>query len=286
MNPPVSRIGLVFKKHDQRTPGILKEIIPWLESRNITVFLDEETAGQAGVSCRSLPGKTMAESSDIVAVFGGDGTFLAVARMVAGHGTPILGVNLGSLGFLTEVKLEEVRVALESVLVGSYAIEDRILLQLELTRKRRVLETYQALNDGVINKGALARIIELEVLVDSQPFSTFRADGLIVSTPTGSTAYSLSAGGPIVYPTLQAFLITPICPHALTNRPVVVPDNSVIEVVLRHGKDVMLTVDGQVGAPMSQGDRLTIRKSESTIRFIQSPGNTFFKTLREKLKWS
>ncbi len=186
----------------------------------------------------------------MIAVFGGDGTLLYAARLVAASGVPILGVNLGSLGFLTEVKLEEVQQVFSRLLSGDYLLEDRMLLQVEVFRGDRSDGCHLALNDAVINKGALARIIELEVTVNKDPVMLIRADGLIISSPTGSTAYSLSAGGPILHPTLEAFIITPICPHTLTNRPVVVPDGMVIGVYLRRGADVMLTVDGQIGVPL------------------------------------
>src|SRR4029434_1343240 len=279
MNPVMNKVGLLFKRHDPRAGNILAELIPWLESRGVEVILDQESARQYSQSCRTSSPENLPAHSDVIAVFGGDGTLLHAARLVAGSGIPILGVNLGSLGFLTEVKLEEFRLAFEDLLSGDYTLENRILLGVEVFRKGRVLDRYLAVNDAVINKGALARIIELEVTVNSQLVSLIRADGLIVATPTGSTAYSLSAGGPIVYPTLAAFIINPICPHTLTNRPVVVPDDGTIEVCLTRGSDVMLTVDGQVGRPLQQHDCLKIQKASSVIRLIQVRGNTFFKVL-------
>jgi NAD+ kinase len=285
MNPVINKVGLLFKRHDPRAGNILAELIPWLESRGVEVILDQESGRQYSQSCRTSLPENLPAHSDVIAVFGGDGTLLHAARLVAGSGTPILGVNLGSLGFLTEVKLEEFRLAFEDLLSGDYTLENRILLGVEVFRKDRVLDRYLAVNDAVINKGALARIIELEVTVNSQLVSLIRADGLIVATPTGSTAYSLSAGGPIIYPTLAAFIINPICPHTLTNRPVVVPDDGTIEVCLVHGSDVMLTVDGQVGMPLEQQDCLKFQKAGPVIRLVQVRGNTFFKVLREKLKW-
>ena len=285
MNPVMNKVGLLFKRHDPRAGNILAELIPWLESRGVEVILDQESARQYSQSCRTSSPENLPAHSDVIAVFGGDGTLLHAARLVAGSGIPILGVNLGSLGFLTEVKLEEFRLAFEDLLSGDYTLENRILLGVEVFRKGRVLDRYLAVNDAVINKGALARIIELEVTVNSQLVSLIRADGLIVATPTGSTAYSLSAGGPIIYPTLAAFIINPICPHTLTNRPVVVPDDGTIGVCLVHGSDVMLTVDGQVGMPLEQHDCLKLQKAGPVIRLVQVRGNTFFKVLREKLKW-
>jgi NAD+ kinase len=285
MNPVINKVGLLFKRHDPRAGNILADFIPWLESRGVEVILDQESARQYSQSCRTSLPENLPAHSDVIAVFGGDGTLLHAARLVAGSGIPILGVNLGSLGFLTEVKLEEFRLAFEDLLSGDYTLENRILLGVEVFRKDRVIDRYLAVNDAVINKGALARIIELEVTVNSQLVSLIRADGLIVATPTGSTAYSLSAGGPIIYPTMAAFIINPICPHTLTNRPVVVPDDGTIGVRLIRGSDVMLTVDGQVGMLLEQQDCLKVQKAGPVIRLVQVRGNTFFKVLREKLKW-
>lgn len=278
-------IGLIFKQHDPRVEDILRDLVPWLAGRRAEVLVDEAVARHAPKPARPCPAEELPARSEAVAVFGGDGTFLYAARLAAGSATPILGVNLGSLGFLTEVKLEETKTALGALLEGRFELEERMLLEVEAFRAGNRVGSYRALNDVVINKGALARIIEVEVTVDGQVVALYRSDGLILSTPTGSTAYSLSAGGPILYPTLGAFIITPICPHTLTNRPVVVPDRSDIAVQLREGADVMLTVDGQVGMPLVEGDQLRLRRSDSTIRMIQPQGSHFFKILREKLKW-
>ncbi len=287
MNSPVKKIGLVLKRHDPRVREVVTEIIPWLQSREVEVFIDRETAHQYPLSSHVAAAAELAASVDVIAVFGGDGTFLYAARLAGKSGVPLLGINLGSLGFLTEVKREEMHPALECLLEGRYQMEERVLVDVTVLRQNEQLAQYIALNDAVINKGALARIIELEVWVNSELVTITRADGLILSTPTGSTAYSMSAGGPIVYPTLGAFIITPICPHALSNRPVVVPDESPVAICLRHGSDVMLTVDGQVGMPLIQGDRIQFKKASSAIRLIQAAtGSSFFKLLREKLKWS
>jgi NAD+ kinase len=286
MNVPVRRIGLVLKRHDPRVRDVVTEIVPWLQARGFDVFIDQETASQYPLSSSIVPADALAASVDVMAVFGGDGTFLYAARLTGGSGIPLLGINLGSLGFLAEVKLEEVHAAFERLLRGDYQLEERVLVDVKVIRHDIQLAQYLALNDAVINKGALARIIELEVFVNSEPVTITRADGLIISTPTGSTAYSMSAGGPIVYPTLGAFIITPICPHTLSNRPVVVPDGAPVGVRLRHGADVMLTVDGQVGMPLIQGDLIQFQKARSSLRVIQATGSTFFKLLREKLKWN
>ncbi len=285
MNSPVKKIGLVLKRRDPRVRDVVREIMPLLGAHGVEVFLDDGLSQEFPSARGVARPQEMASLVDVVSVFGGDGTLLYAARLVASSGTPILGVNLGSLGFLTEVKLEDVMQAFEKLLAGRYLLEPRMMLDVEVSRNGREPVRYLALNDAVINKGALARIIELEVQVNGELVTLARADGLIISTPTGSTAYSLSAGGPILYPTLEAFLITPICPHTLTNRPVAVPNTADVSVSLRHGTDVMLTVDGQVGMPLEPGDSLRLRKAESALNLIQIEGSTFFRLLREKLKW-
>jgi len=247
--------------------------------------LDQASAEQCPVRTSFAPIERIAERADVLVVFGGDGTILYAARLVGANGTPILGINLGSLGFLAEVKLEEMHAAFECLLSGRYQLEDRMLLNVEVMRDGQTSARYLSLNDAVINKGALARIIEVEVSINSQPVLLTRADGLIISTPTGSTAYSLSAGGPILYPTLDAFVVSPICPHTLTNRPVVIPDRDTVGVCLRRGGDVMLTVDGQVGMSLKQHDCLYVSRAQATLRLVLPFGKTFFQLLREKLRW-
>ncbi len=285
MNSEIRKVGVILKRHDQRVRSIVGDIIPWLQSRGVEVFLDQTVAQQYQVETRVVLPEEMAAQVDVVGVFGGDGTLLYAARLVGASGVPILGINLGSLGFLTEVTLEEMHASFEGLLSGRYQLEERMLLSVEVIRNEQMSAHYLALNDAVINKGALARIIEIEVNVNRQPAILTRADGLIVSTPTGSTAYSLAAGGPILDPTLDAFIITPICPHTLTNRPIVIPDSDVVDVCLRRGTDVMLTVDGQVGMPLEQQDCLKIQRARETLRLVQPFGKTFFKLLREKLSW-
>jgi len=285
MNAPVKKIGLILKRHDPRVRQVVNEITPWLQARSVQVFLDSSLSGQYAIEAIPADPADLVGQVDLVVVFGGDGTLLYAARLVAGSEKPILGVNLGALGFLTEVRLEDMWVAFEEVLSGNYSLESRMLLDIEILRHQTHMAGYLALNDGVITKGTLARIIDLEVSVNSELVTKTRADGLIVSTPTGSTAYSLAAGGPIVYPALEAIIITPICPHTLTNRPVVVPDTATVGVCLRHGSDVMLTIDGQVGMSLKQDDCVVFKKSESRLRLVQVAGATFFRLLREKLKW-
>jgi NAD+ kinase len=285
MKSQIQRIGIILKKQDSRVPGILKDIIPWLQSRGIEVFLDQGSGEPCPPGICVAPPEEWIRRVDMVTVFGGDGTLLYAARLVGSSRIPILGINLGSLGFLAEVTLDEMHKAFEIIFSGQYQLEERVLLDVEVVRNEQICAHYRALNDVVINKGALARIIELEVSVNSQPVLFTRADGLIVSTPTGSTAYSLAAGGPILYPTLGAVIIAPICPHTLTNRPVVIPDGDAVVVCLRRGTEVMLTVDGQVGTPLQPMDCVKIRRAESTLQLVLPFGNNFFKLLREKLRW-
>lgn len=285
MNANIRRFGIVLKKQDERVRDVVGEIIPWLRARNVNVFLDQDSAIQCPVECSVASLETLASTVDVVIVLGGDGTLLHAARLIGANGIPIIGINLGSLGFLTEVKLDEMYAALEGLLAGRYDIEERMLLNVEVIREGAIAAQYLALNDAVINKGALARIIELEVRANAQLVLSTRSDGLIISTPTGSTAYSLSAGGPILYPTLDAVVIAPICPHSLTNRPLVIPDRHEVEVYLHRGQDVMLTVDGQVGMPLLPKDYLQVRRAETTLKLLLPFGNTFFKLLREKLRW-
>jgi NAD+ kinase len=285
MNPRVRKIGIILKRQDARVQSIVDDIIPWLRSRGVEVYLDQLTSADCPEDiCVALPDE-LVKCVDVVSVFGGDGTLLYAARLIGTSGVPIMGINLGSLGFLTEVKLSQMHEAFEVLLSGQYQLEERVLLDVEVLRDGHISGHYLALNDAVINKNALARIIELEVSVDARPAFLTRADGLIVSTPTGSTAYSLSAGGPILYPILDAFIIAPICPHTLTNRPLVIPDRQSVDVCLRRAADVMLTVDGQVGMPLLQQDCLRIRRAQSTLRLVMPFGNTFFELLREKLRW-
>ena len=285
MNPGIRKIGIIFKRQDARVQGIAADIIPWLQSKGVEVYVDRTFADLCPPGPKFALPEEMVRHVDMISVFGGDGTLLYAARMIGASSVPIVGINLGSLGFLTEVKLDEMRVAFEGLISGQYRLEERVQLNVEVIRDEKIIAQYLALNDAVINKGALARIIDLEVNVNSQPVLFTRADGLIISTPTGSTAYSLAAGGPILYPTLDAFIIAPICPHALANRPLVIPDRHVISICLRHGSDVMLTVDGQVGMPLQQRDYLQIGRAESTLRLVLPFGSTFFNLLREKLRW-
>ena len=220
-----------------------------------------------------------------IVVLGGDGTLLSVARHYSSLGVPILGVNVGGLGFLTEIILDELYPSLEQVLAGKYVVEERMMLTARLCRQGQVCWERDFLNDAVINKGALARIVELATWIDGEYLTTYRSDGLIVSTPTGSTAYTLSAGGPIVYPTLRHILLLPICSHTLSNRPIILPATATVAVTMEETQDVYLTLDGQVGQAMQPGDRVEIRRAPYNLKLVKSPLRSHFEVLRTKLGW-
>ncbi len=281
----MKRIGIIAKPHKPEARAVLAELLPWLEARGVEAVLDEETAELAGRS-GGQPKPDLPGLVDLLLVLGGDGTLLSVARLVGTRDVPILGVNLGGLGFLTEVTLEEIYPTLDAVLQGSYEVTHRILLTATVHRQGERIAEYVALNDAVINKGVLARMIELETYIDGQYVTTFRADGLILSTPTGSTAYCLAAGGPIVYPTLRAFVMTPICPHTLTLRPIVIPDAAKVEIVQGlTNENAYLTMDGQVGFTLRHRDVIRVVRSDHTITLLKAPGKDYFQILRTKLKW-
>jgi len=279
-------VGIISKPHKPEIKEIACGLVQWLEGHGYQVFVDKETAACA-------PGSEMVEREqmavrkpEFVVVLGGDGTILAAARVLARSGIPILGVNLGSLGFLTEVTLAELYPTLEAVEKNQCAVESRSMMHVQLERGGKCVVTYEALNDAVVSKSALARIADFEVQVDGTFVSNYKADGLILSTPTGSTAYSLAAGGPVVAPEVAAFVITPISSHALTNRPLVVRDTAEIVVLVKSIQEkAYLTVDGQVGMPVHDGDRLVCRKSQQAVKLLRQPKRTFFDVLRGKLKW-
>lgn len=281
------RIGVVAKTRRRRSPAVVRRLVEWLRARRgVRVLVEQETAAAAGAGRPGASREEIARRCDLVIVIGGDGTLLSMARVVASTGTPLFGVNLGSLGFLTEVPLPALFRTLSSVLAGKFVFDRRMMLEARVVRDGRRLQRLSLLNDVVITKSALARIVDLSITVDGRPLATYKADGLIVSTPTGSTAYSMSAGGPIVDPSLQAILLTPICPHTLTNRPIVLPDRSRVEVRLdTPDEDVYLTLDGQVGIPLKGGDAVRVRRSRGWLRLVQPVDRDYFEVLRRKLKW-
>lgn len=266
--------------------AVVPKLLEWLAVHKIEALYDEETAVSLPDSSRKHARADVASKVHLLIVLGGDGTLLAAARVAAPHGVPILPVNLGGLGFLTSVTLDELYPTLELVLEGRHRVSERAMLSVELLRGSGVAEKQHALNDAVINKGALARMVDLDLQIDGTYVCRYRADGLIVSTPTGSTAYSLSAGGPIIYPTVDAFVVTPICPHALSDRPLVVPDTVKIEVDFEGGGEpVYLTVDGQIGIELTGGDRVRVTKAAEKLKLVRAPKKTFYEVLRNKLKW-
>ena len=280
----INAVGIVSKPGLKHGFELVPALLDWLRARNITARFDRETGVYAG-----RPGLDRAEVSDgtqLVIVLGGDGTLLAAARALAGREIPLFPVNLGGLGFLTAITSEEIYAELERAFRGEHRISHRKMIACDLVRSDAVVAQYVALNDVVVTKAALARMIDVDAFVDEHFVCTFKADGLIVATPTGSTAYSLSAGGPIIFPSVAALVITPICPHMLTNRPVVVPDQSLIQLVCRADDDgTYLTIDGQVGEPLRQNDRIVCRASAHTLSLIRPPKQRFFDVLRAKLKW-
>ncbi|GAC1438371.1 MAG: NAD(+)/NADH kinase [Thermoanaerobaculia bacterium] len=280
-------VGIAAKITSQQALQFATDVAADLRGRGLSVCFDEATAGAIGDEGTCATRAELGSRSDLLITFGGDGTLLSVARHAPDH-VPILGVNMGTLGFLTEIRVEEFPAVLERVLDGNYIVEPRVTFNAKVHGPDRDDTEYRVLNDVAINKSALSRIIEMRVSVAGQFVSTFRADGLIVCTPTGSTAYNLSAGGPIVYPTMGAVVITPICPHMLTNRPLVLPDELDIEISMATPMDrreVYVTLDGQEGMPLTMEDRVCVRKSEQRVLLVQSPDKNYFDVLRTKLKW-
>lgn len=278
-------VGIISKPRVAQAAGIVPELIAWLEGRGIEVRLDEVTAEYAGRE-GGLPREQVPEGCQLLVVLGGDGTLLAAARALRGREVPLFAVNLGGLGFLTAITTDEIYPELERAFRGEHRIGRRRMLHCELVRGGETLATYEALNDVVLTKASLARMIDLDAYVDEQMVCAYKADGLIISTPTGSTAYSLSAGGPIIFPRVGALCLTPISPHMLTNRPVIVPDASVIKIV-NHAADgeSYLTIDGQTGEPLKRGDHVMCRRSSHVLQLIRPPRSMFFDVLRQKLKW-
>jgi NAD+ kinase len=296
----MKRIGIIAKKNKPEAVSIARSLVEWLQPKKIEVYIEEEmgrllfTSGpslRAGLPLsdayiNSVERSDIPDHVEMVIVLGGDGTLLSVARLVGVHEVPILGVNLGGLGFLTEITLEELYRVLERVIQGDFITDERVVLNAAVIRRGERMAEFIVLNDAVINKGALARIIDLETTINEEYLTTFKSDGLIISTPTGSTAYNLSAGGPIVYPSLHCIIITPICPHTLTNRPIVIPDDVEIRAILQtKQQEVILTLDGQQGFSLEFEDMVEIKKAESRILLIKSPYRHYFEVLREKLKW-
>jgi NAD+ kinase len=281
----MKNIAIFAKVHDPRCQGVAEELIDWLVKRGLSPLVEAHLSRHLKNS-GGMEREAIAEQADLVVVLGGDGTLISVARLVGEREVPILGVNLGSLGFLTEITLAEMYPALELCLQGEYEVSERMMLRASVVRDGVEIETHRVLNDVVINKGALARIVDMETMVDDSYLTTFKADGLIISTPTGSTGYSLAAHGPIIHPCMECLVITPICPHTLTNRPIVVASDAGISITLKsENEDVLLTLDGQVGVELFYGDTIKISRANHRTRLVRSSSKDYFEVLRTKLKW-
>jgi NAD+ kinase len=283
---PFRTIGIFSRPRRFELSDVVRPLLDWLTKRGIRGLYDTETAeslrDEAGGQARDV----LARECDLILVLGGDGTLIAAAREAAPLGIPVLPINLGSLGFLTSFTLEELYPALEETLAGHLEASERVMLTASLIRKNQVVDSQRVLNEAVITKGALARMIELELSIDGDFVCRYRADGLIVATPTGSTAYSLSAGGPIVHPAVEAIILTPICPHTLTDRPLVVGDSHNVEMRMRgSAESVYLTLDGQKGLLMESEDRVMIARAKERLKLIQPNRKSYYEILRSKLKW-
>ena len=280
-------IGISAKHSSPEALAYAAEVAGDLRKRGLTICFDEKTAEALGDLHPCFTKSDIGQHVDLLITFGGDGTLLAIARH-APENVPILGVNMGTLGFLTEIRVEEFPAVLERVLADDFTTQPRVTFDVAVNGPGRDGSSYRVLNDAAINKSALARIIEIKLNVAGLFVTTFRADGLVVSTPTGSTAYNLSAGGPIIYPTMEAVVITPICPHMLTNRPIVLPDVLDVELSIEsraQSQEIYLTLDGQEGFPINDDDRVCVRKSHHSVMMVQSPDKSYFDVLRNKLKW-
>lgn len=282
----IKRIGITSKPKKIEIREIVPQLLQWLRERDIEVYIDKETGATLGSQEKCLTRNEMPSRVDLVVVLGGDGTLLATARALNRKPVPILAVNLGGLGFLTVIAQDELYPTLEGVLSGNFQSERRVQIEAEIVRADEIIASFLALNDVVLNKGAIARVLDFDVWVDGQFISTYKSDGLIVSTPTGSTAYSLAAGGPVTAPGVQAFIVTPICAHTLTNRPIVLPDSVTLEVAVKSQREsVYVTVDGQVGIAVRSEDTVRMKRATSCVELIQSPRKNYFEILRQKLKW-
>lgn len=284
-NREIKCVGVVVKPNNDEAWETACEVSNWFEKRGIRLIGEPRREAEIG-EAENAEIARFRDEADLIVVLGGDGTMISTARLTGKREILVLGVNYGSLGYLTEFRIEELYDALGSILDGDYRVDKRVMLDAEQWRGEEKINSGRVLNDVVINKAALARIIEIEVELNEFHVNAFRADGLIVSTPTGSTAYNLSAGGPIVYPSMNAVVLTPICPFSLTNRPIVIPDNSEISLkLLNHNEGVVLTLDGQIGHTMKSNDVIKIRKSETSFSLVQPTNRNYFDVLRNKLKW-
>jgi NAD+ kinase len=277
--------AIISKPGKKELGEILPELLSWFRQRGYHLYLDEETARYTNGEQVVLREEIGKKRPDFALVLGGDGTLLSAARSVAHEGVPILAVNLGSLGFLTEIPLSELYVALEAVDQGQCPAEERSVLDCHLMRNSDCISQNFALNDVVVNKSAISRLVEFDLYIDGNFVFQYKADGVIIATPTGSTAYSLAAGGPVLMPSVDAFVVTPVCPHSLTHRPLVVTESSQIELQVETGEEqAFLSIDGQVGVPVEQGDRVVCQRAAHAVKLLRIR-RTFFDVLRSKLKW-
>jgi NAD+ kinase len=288
MKSRFSHIGLIGKTEDRQVTTSLHALIDYLEQRDVSILLDAALADILPGSPHAVVARdTLANTCDLAIVVGGDGTLLNAARSLAECGVAVLGVNLGRLGFLVDVSPEEMPDQLDRILAGDFTEEQRTLLHMTVTRDGKVLGESAALNDVVVHKKDIARMIELDTYIDRHFLNTNRSDGLIISTPTGSTAYALSGGGPILHPRLNAITLVPICPHTLSNRPIVLHDESTIEIIIHKGTlEATVSCDGQVNQSLEADDLITVRKHDHALRLLHPPGHDYFAVLREKLRWS
>lgn len=282
----IRTIGIISKPKKEEIRQIVPPLIRWLEERKVKALIDQETGSMLDMADQSISRNELPSQVDMILVLGGDGTLLAAARVIDKRKVPILAINLGALGFLTGTALEEMYTAFEEVLAGKAKRQRRAQMQADVIRAGETISRFRALNDVVMNKAAIARILDFDVSIDGGYVASYRADGLILSTPTGSTAYSLAAGGPVVDPSVDALLITPICAHTLSNRPLVVPDSVTIEATIKTPREsVFLTVDGQVGVALRTDDTVRVSKSEHSVELIVPSRQTYFDVLRQKLNW-
>jgi NAD+ kinase len=284
-SPSKKMAAIISRPSRPEVARTVPELLTWLEARSYQVIVDPETAKYSNGQEEVLRSQMASRPLDLVVVLGGDGTLLSAVRATAAADAPLLGVNLGSLGFLTDVPLSSLFPMLDAIAQGRAPVEQRSLMQCDLLRGEEILGSYKAFNDAVVNKTVLARLNNYDLFIDKVFVSSYRADGMIVATPTGSTAYSLSAGGPVVMPTVNAFVVTPVAPHSLTHRPLVVPDSAVVEILLRSDEEVAyLSMDGQPGVDLRDGDRVRCRRSEHKVSLFRTEAD-FFHVLRTKLKW-
>ena len=281
----IRTIGVVLKSDQPQLEALLQELAKWLQDRGVECLLGPEASKASGLP--GMPRSELAEKADLIVVLGGDGTLLAVARAIGGGAVPVLGVNLGTLGYLAEISLDELFPTLEGVLAGRLRTETRMRLDVQVERDGREIGHYLALNDAVIARTALSRMIDLQTWADDVEVTTYHGDGVIAATPTGSSAYSLSAGGPLLLPGIGAIVLTPICPHALTQRPIVLPKacRLAINVLDMRGGEAHLTVDGQVGCELQEGDRVSVCASNRPLQMLVPADRNRFEVMRNKLGW-